>query len=76
MDYSELDALVTELGDAITKAETLSGQLTDSILQTSVGTIATLQEKIDNLKTALDSAKTTADGLKATMQAIETDVKG
>ena len=75
MDYSELDSLVTDLGDAITLAEKLSGQLTDAILLTSVGTIATLQEKIDNLKTALDAAKTTADGLKATMQGIENEVK-
>ena len=75
MDYSELDSLVADLGEAIALAEKLSGQLTDSILLTSVGTIATLQEKIDNLKTALDAAKTTADGLKATMQGIENEVK-
>ena len=76
MDYGELDALVTDLGEAITLAEKLSGQLTDSILQTDVGTIATLQVKIDELKAALDAAKATTDGLKATMQGIETDVKG
>ncbi len=76
MDYSELDSLITELGEAITLAEKLSGQLTDSILQTDVGTIATLQEKINKLKAALETAKGTTDGLKTTMQGIENEVKG
>ncbi len=76
MDYSELDSLITELGEAITLAEKLSGQLTDSILQTDVGTIATLQEKINKLKAALETAKGTTDGLNTTMQGKENEVKG
>ena len=76
MDYSELDSVVTDLTDAIALAESLSGQLTDAILQTSVGEIATLQEKIDTLKSALETAQTAASGLKGTMQGIESEVKG
>ena len=76
MDYSELDSVVTDLTDAIALAESLSGQLTDAILQTSVGSIATLQEKIDTLKSALEAAQTAASGLKGTMQGIENEVKG
>lgn len=76
MDYSELDSVVTDLTEAIALAESLSGQLTDAILQTSVGDIATLQEKIDTLKGALETAQTAASGLKGTMQGIENEVKG
>ncbi len=76
MDYGELDAVITDLGEAITLAGTLSGQLTDAILQTSVGSISTLQTKIDDLKALLEAAKTAAEGIKGTMQGIETEVKG
>ena len=76
MDYGELDAVITDLGEAITLAGTLSGQLTDAIILTDVGTISTLQTKIDDLKVLLETAKTAAEGAKGTMQGIETEVKG
>jgi len=76
MDYSKAEATVTNIQEAIELSDKLIGELTEAILQTSVGSITTLQEKITQLKSTLDAAKTTIEGLIPTMKSIESDVKG
>ena len=76
MDYSKAEATVTNIQEAIELSDKLIGELTEAILQTSVGSITTLQEKITQLKSTLEAAKTTIEGLIPTMKSIESDVKG
>ncbi len=76
MDYGKAESAKAKIQEAVEICEKLIAELTEAILQTSVGSITTLQEKITQLKATLEAAeKTIEDQIKA-MQDIEKDVKG
>ena len=76
MSYAEAEQAVTDIEAAIELAANLESQLTDAILETDVGTITTLQEKITQLKATLEAAKETINSTVEAMKSIESSVKG
>ena len=76
MDYSKATTAKNLIDNAIKNCDTLIGQLTEAILQTSVGSIATLQEKITELKGTLDAASSAIQTDMDDMVTIEAGVKG
>ena len=76
MSYAEAEQAVTDIEAAIELAANLESQLTDAILETDVGTITTLQEKITQLKATLEAAKDTINSTVEAMKSIESSVKG
>lgn len=76
MNYGNAEQALAKINEAIDICAKLIEQLTEEILQTSVGSITTLQEKITQLKTTLENAKTTIEGLVTAMKGIENEVKG
>lgn len=75
MDYSKAEATIKDIEEAITLCESLSGQLTQDILDTSAGSIDALREKIEQLKAVLEAAKGILEAVVAAMKAIEAEVK-
>ena len=75
MDYSKAEATIKNIEEAIEICEKLIAELTEDILQTSVGTITTLQEKIVNLKSTLEAAKSDIKSLVENMMNTESTVK-
>ncbi len=77
MDVYELaNDAKTKIEDASKMCDTLIAELTEEILQTSVGSISTLQEKITQLKATLDDAATTIGTTVSSMHDTEDAAKG
>ena len=76
MNYGNAEQAVAKIKEAIEICNKLIEKLTEEILQTSVGSITTLQEKITKLKTTLEAAQTDIESTVTAMKGIESDVKG
>ena len=74
--YGIAEDAKNKIMDASTMCDTLIAELTEDILQTSVGSISTLQEKITQLKTTLDDAVKTIEDTVKGMKDTEKAAKG
>lgn len=76
MNYGNAEQAIAKIQEAIEICDKLIAELTEEILQTSVGSITTLQEKITQLKSTLESAKSDIESTVTAMKSIESAVKG